>query len=541
MSAVADSADREIPIASAVASNLAFGLYPASDFRLSDGRCTDCPTIPQALWYFRQETIAVPLPGLDVASFATGLSVADDLRAWLAGRPPETPPEYPPLVWVAAADTLAGARLSQDAAMIRHGNATLPASLTPKIALNRSYFDQTSAAYFCKRPVRIRGHFVDGKFAIRTVWPEDFRVESVPPPQPLDPKLPPAEALRALIRSEPAGGARSPFAASTLWQRDRAREAAPPGRPVLGIMLNGAQGDDDEAHAGHFALVTGRTQPDGTIGDWLVNNFYALDSESEKGILAAPVPLDNYLADLNSGQGWYRPSYLLVAVLADERAPALVQAALNRVYNQFWRHQLRYRHATMNCTGISVDVLRAMGWVVPARGPASRLIAALGFPYFAVKERSVAKASMAFDYLSEDMTRLMPAAAFEETGASLIALAASNEQSEMPLGALAAMLAADLEALLFVRIPQFPSSRGWGDAPAVTPWEFHARVPADPEQVQIVPVPARPFPPALRDPDLLPVKRPPSGYAAAIWGGLLLVGIPVFLLRQWQRLRSRNR
>ena len=72
-------------------------------------------------------------------------------------------------------------------------------------------------------------------------------------------------------------------------------------------MVNGAQGDDDEAHGGHFALVTGRTQPDGAIGDWLVNNFYSLDVESEKGILAAPLPLDNYLADLNSGQGWYRP------------------------------------------------------------------------------------------------------------------------------------------------------------------------------------------------------------------------------------------
>jgi hypothetical protein len=76
----------------------------------------------------------------------------------------------------------------------------------------------------------------------------------------------------------------------------------PPGRAVLALVINGAQGDDDEAHAGHFALVTGRTREDGAIGDWLVNNFYALDSESEKGILAAPVPLDNYLADLNSGQ-----------------------------------------------------------------------------------------------------------------------------------------------------------------------------------------------------------------------------------------------
>ena len=84
---------------------------------------------------------------------------------------------------------------------------------------------------------------------------------------------------------------------------------------MLAFIVNGAQGDDDEAHAGHFAIVTGRIADDGAIGDWLVNNFYTLDAESEKGIIAAPVPLDNYLADLNSGQAYYRPSHLLVAVL----------------------------------------------------------------------------------------------------------------------------------------------------------------------------------------------------------------------------------
>ncbi|MDH5245560.1 MAG: hypothetical protein OEW98_03850, partial [Betaproteobacteria bacterium] len=303
---------------------------------------------------------------------------------------------------------------------------------------------------------------------------------------------------------------------------------------------NGAQGDDDEAHAGHFAIVTGRTREDGAIGDWLVNNFYTLDSESEKGILAAPVPLDNYLADLNSGQGWYRPSHMLIAVLDGDRASALVQAALNRVYNQFWRHQLVYRHATMNCTGISVDVLDSLGWTVPARGPASRVVAALGFPYFALRERSIAKACVAFDYLTADQTRLMPAAAFEEAGASLLALAVEGTARAAETGSLARMLAADLGAITFVRFPQFPSSRAFGDAPAVTVREFHSRVPAEPGLMQIVPVPPRPFPPHLRDPDLLPERRPASSYAAMIWGVLLVVGIPIFLYRRWQRWRNRS-
>jgi len=216
-----------------------------------------------------------------------------------------------------------------------------------------------------------------------------------------------------------------------------------------------------------------------------------------------------------------------------------VQAALNRVYNQFWRHQLVYRHATMNCTGISVDVLRALGWEVPARGPASRLIAGLGFPFFALKERSIAKACIAFDYLTADQTRLMPAAALEEAGANLLALAAGTPPTTAGTGALARMLAADVEAIVFVRFPQFPSSRVFGDAPAVTVREFHSRVPAEPGLLQIVPVPARPFPAALRDPDLLPARRPASTYAAVIWGILLLVGIPIFLYQRWRSRGSR--
>jgi hypothetical protein len=524
---------------SAVGAGRAFGLYPATDFRLADGHCTDCPTIRQALWYFERETIAVPHAGLPVATFAPGTATVDDLRQWFARRRPGTAPEYPPLVWVAAPDVIAGAHLAADATSLEHATGRLRLELAPKIPLNRSYFDATSAQFLRDRALTVRGRIVDGTMVARTLWPDDFRLGRAPPARPLAAGVPAAEALRALIRSDPAGGARSPYAAWTLWQRDPAREAAPPGRAVLGIMVNGAQGDDDEAHAGHFALVTGRTQPDGAIGEWLVNNFYSLDIESEKGILAAPVPLDNYLADLNSGQGWYRPSHMLVAVLGADDAPALAQAALNRVYNQFWRHQLVYRHASMNCASISVDVLRVLGWNIPARGPASRLIAMFGFPWFAAKERSIAKARIAFDYLNEDQTRLMPAATFEEVGASLLELATGSGRAS-PAGALAHMLARDVEAVAFLRFPQFPSSRAFGDAPAVTPWEFHARVPAEPGLAQIVPVPPRPFPDALRDPDLLPARRPGSDYAAIFWGLLLVVGIPLFLYGRWKRKRRRS-
>ena len=269
------------------------------------------------------------------------------------------------------------------------------------------------------------------------------------------------------MRAEKNGGATSPYAVETLWQR-AGNNADLRGRAVLAFMINGAQGDDDEAHAGHFALVTGRVQSDGAIGDWLVNNFYTLDAESEKGIIAAPVPLDNYLADLNAGQNWYRPSYMLVAVLSTGRAATLVQSALGRVYNQFYRHQIVYYHPTTNCTSISVDTLRALGWDVPARGPTSRLAAWAGFPLLVLKERSLAKAKVGFDYLCADQTRLLPTAAAEEIFGSLLALGGKGSATAYPGGPLAQMLARDLDALVFVRFPQFPSSRAWGDAPVAT-------------------------------------------------------------------------
>ena len=516
-----------------------FGLYPAQDFRLATGECRDCPTIRQALWYFRDQIIAVPLAGHPVSGFSTGVHAEDDVRAWAGARSPGTPIDYPPLVWVAAPDIVRGARLADDATQLVTRDGALPFHPVAKIPLNRSYYDASSVAFFRQRDVTVRGTPGSDGFAARTIWPDDFRVGgAAPAPRTLPSGLPPAEALRSLMREEPRGGAQSPYAASTLWQKP-GMPADWTGRPVLALMVNGAQGDDDEAHGGHFALVTGRVLADGQIGDWLVNNFYSLDVESEKGILAAPVPLDNYLADLNSGQGWYRPSYMVVAVLKDERASVLVQSALNRVYNQFWRHQLVYYHPNDNCASISIDVLRALGWNIPRRGPTSRTLAWLGFPFIALKELSVGKAKLAFDYLRTDQTRLMPAAALEEAFATLLAFG----QGAAPDGdgQLARMLAEDLDALAFVRFPQFPSSRAFGDAPAVTTWEYKALIPNDPALMQIVPVPPRPFPAALRDPDLIPPPWRPSDYAALVWGLLTVIGIPFVLWRLWRWRQMRRR
>jgi hypothetical protein len=507
------------------------GLYPAAEFTVGVGGAV--PASRQAAWYFRDETIAVPRAGRPVAGFEKGVHTFDDIAHWAAARPAVAPLDFPPLVWVAAPQQIRHARMVDDGREVASLGQTMPLRLVPKIALNRSYADASSMAFFASRQLALRGTATAEGFTARTVWPEDFRLGPNAPPLRSLPPGSPAEALRALMREEPQGGAQSPYAAMTLWRRPGSTDDWV-GRPVLGLMVNGAQGDDDEAHGGHFAIVSGRVQADGSIGDWLVNNFYSLDVESEKGIIAAPVPLDNYLADLNSGQGWYRPSTMLVAVLNDERAAVLVQSALNRVFNQFYRHQLVYYHPNQNCASISVDTLRALGWEVPRRGPSSRVLAWAAYPFIALRDRSIGKAKLGFDYLRTDQTRLMPAAALEEAFASLLALQAGTAGAQ---GRLAQWLAQDVQALAFVRFPQFPSSRAFGDAPAVTTWEYRTRIPNDPALAQIVPVPPRPFPAELRDPDLLPARWTPADYATLVWCTLSVVGLPLLLWRWWKRRR----
>ncbi|MFC5302699.1 hypothetical protein [Azospira restricta] len=511
------------PSVIAPATTGAFGLLPAADFRLATGECRDCTTIPQALWFFRHERIAVPQPGRPLAGFARTQPLAADLAAWHAATPLGSALDYPPLVWTAADGVIPECRLTADGQRLAADGVDLPLALAPRHPLNRSWLDASSMAFLAQRPLRVRGDWQGGRFVARTLWPLDFRLPNAPPARPLaaDP-----QALRARLREQAQGGARSPFAVEQLWRRP-GTDPDDAGRPVLAFILNGAQGDDDEAHGGHFAVLTGRVGDDGAIHDWLAANYYTLDAESEKGIVAAPVPLDNYLADVNAGQAWYRPSYLLVAVLREARVAAHVQSALGRVYNQFYRHQFSYQHARANCAGISVSALRALGWRIPARGPESWLRAIAALPAVALANGSLRQGKASFDYLTEDRSRLYPAVAFEEIGADLLRLAGGT--AGRPLSTFEETLAGDLDALLLVRIPQLPSSRAWGDHPVVDSREYHRRVPKDPAQRQIVPVGPRPFPKDFVDPQA--PREPPlrSDYALAGYGLLLLLIVALAL------------
>jgi hypothetical protein len=511
------------------------GLYEASVFRLTTGDRAGDSLSASAKFLFRSEVIAVPVEG-PFANFALATDPFADLRTWVASPGELTRPS---LVWIAATQRETGVRVAADGQSIGIGDARRALELVPKIALNRSWTNTATFAWLSRRSVTLRGESKpSGAFVARTIWPEDWRLDDHAPAVSLPAAESPQFAIRGLLRSAPRGGAESPFETHVIWERNPGiRDWT--GRAAIGLMVNGAQGDDDEAWGGHFALMTGRCPADGRLSDFLVANFYSLDVESEKGILAAPAPLDNYLGDLNSGQAWYRPSYILFVLLADERAATLVQGALNRIYPQFWRRQLTYRHATMNCASISVDTLRALGWQVPVRSPSHCALAWLSIPATIFRVGTISAARTTYEYLTEDVTRLMPAAALEEAAVDLLRLAQVGARASD--GTLAKWLGADVVALVGMRVPQLPSSRRLGTWPVASSREYLAAMPDDPADAEIVPVPPRPFPDELRDADLLPPAPRRSTLPLLAWTATGILPVAWIAGVAWRLLRSLKR
>ncbi len=503
-----------------------FGLYPASDFRLADGKCLDCPVEKPALWYFKDETIAVPMSG--AAGFERGTRAFDDVRKWAINKGPNATGTRSPLLWVGSPEIVFGARLEADTKALRlPSGKTQPFMLTPKIDSNRSFFDASSQKYFAGRPLTIRGKTENGQFVGRTLWPADFALDFAKLPyQPLQS----GESLDKLVRAD-EGGARQPMAARVLWQRDPKSARAWADKPVLAFVLNGAQGDDDEAHGGHFAVATGRFGAKGEWGDWTVNNFYNLDTVSEKGVIAASLPLDAYQGDLNSGQSWYRPSYLVVAVLKQDRAAAQYQDAINRVFNHFYRHDFVYRHASANCAGLNMETLRTIGWQIPQQGPTSRAKAIAALPFMSIKERSLENGMKATDYLMAEQTSLYPMVAFQAAGNDLLTRLTQGK-AETPYEK---ALAEDLEGLVFIRLPQFPSSRAFGQAPVASIDEYMKRAPEDRAQWKMVPTQPRPFPEEFKDAQSPSAEWLPSTLTLYGYGGFFGLAALGIVRRRWRK------
>jgi hypothetical protein len=478
------------------------GLYPAASFTTHQGgeSCKDCQTIPQALWYFKRDLIAVPHANASVAGFSASLNAQQDLANLDAKA-------LPPLVWVGSKQVITDTQISKN-----EDNAELEYAIkddkldyktwlgiADKIPTNLSFWDDSTSAFFKDKPVRLRGEMTSRGFIARTVWPLDFKLDLNANAKPLTED----ESLKSLVQFE-NGGAKSTYEARLLWG-DASKSQ---GHAVLGLMLNGAQGDDDEAHGGHFAVVTGRMQADGDYARWLVNNYYNLASNSEKGIIAAPTPMDNYLADVNSGQSYYRPSYLLVAVFKHDRVPAQFQAATNRVYNHFYRNDFVYDHSRDNCTGISLDTLRTLGWNVPERGVTSQLKATGAYFYIGATEKSLSKGRAIYDYLNTETTRLFPAEAFDALGEDMLQWTRQLHIDHTPRTAFTKPLSEDIEAIYFVRIPQIPSSRAFGMAPAYSFDQFMQETPADRSQWKVVPTTPNPLPEDLKDGLALRLEKP---------------------------------
>ena len=535
-SASSAEADQRIPAIRPALAAGSLGMFPAADFQLVDGSCAECAAPKTALWYFKDDFVAIPKSGVRVAGFTTAVPAQEDVRRWFAAAAQDELQARPPLIWVGSPSVINNATLDMSGNALHLADGTVAGfAVTPKIPTNRSYYDASTQKFFAQRPLTIRGKIEqgsDGKPTVtaRTIWPQDYVIDAAAS------KLAPlasGETLMGLVRQPAAVH----YETRTLWERN-------PGQPrnwadltALGIMLNGAQGDDDEAQGGHFAIVTGRQGPRGEWNEWLVNNFYNLDSFSEKGIVASIVPMDNYLMDLNSGQSYYRPSYLLVALMRSDRAAQAYQGAIARVYHHFYRHDFRYRHAAANCAGVSVDSLRSLGWNIPMRGATSYVKAVAAYPFMAAKEMSFDSGKQAFDYLSTEQTRLYPAVAFDAAGNDLLQLVGARPAAGRVASAFEDFLKNDVEAILFVRIPQLPSSRAAGTFPIASIDEYQNRVPADRTQWKIVPVTARPFPAEFVSADTEPAKLN-NGALAVSAGVLCAAALGVISMRRRRARRT---
>ncbi|MFI5349076.1 MAG: hypothetical protein ACHQ2Z_06005 [Elusimicrobiota bacterium] len=443
------------------------GLYSEDDFVLGTGRCESCRGPREGKWYFLDEVIATPKTGA------------------------------PALVWIGSHELIEGATLTKDGTTVRlKDGSELPFALTPKIASNTSYYDASSVSFFSGRTLRIRGEYalVNGvrTLVARTIWPEDYRIDAE--------KIAAASAATSddidkLVAAD-GGGAKGPFSAKLLWERSgESRDWD--GMAVMGFMLNGGQGDDDETLGGHFSFFTGVYPAGGGMADWMFDNFYDMDQVSEKAIVASMVPLDKYMADLNSGQSWYRPTDMLVLVLKDQRAPLALQEKFKDQYAKYYAHEIKYDSVHKTCAALIVDPLKEEGWNLPADGPAPEYIAAAAAKAVVYATKNPAAGQKIYESLREEPTRLFPRASFDSAGGDLLSMAGAGAPEAAPrkLSPLESEIKEDLLAILYVRLPQLPSSRPFGSEAAGGVMDYMLRVPLDHSKWKTHPTPARPFPP----------------------------------------------
>lgn len=514
--------------------NERIGLLDAGKLKLTTGKCTDCASSPQSLWFFQDDYIAAPTSTVLVAGVSPKLDRRADVKAW-ALMLDAAQLAYPTVTWIGAPQIMESATIGVDGKQVSMDGTPYGFTLVPKIHTNLSYANAATTAYLHQRPVRMRGALQDkaGKptFVARTTWPADYAIDTQRLSlQPLTRRA----DLKSYVQ-DPANVREGAVTTRLIWERTPGAGRNAAGKPVMGIMLNGAQGDDDESLAGHFGIATGYFGAHGKWADWAINNIYSLDSYSEKGIVAATLPMDNYLTDVNSGQQFYRPSYMLVAVLKNARTAVAFQGGIQRTLNHFYRHDFVYDQSSQNCAGVSIDVLRDLGWHIPQEGPTSRIKALAAYVYVAATEQSLKSGRGIYDNINEEQTRLFPARAFDAAGWDLLELVNAAPSSTRVLSSYEQQLKEDVEAIMLVKIAQIPSSRVWGSAPVYSFDEYMQRTPSKRADWKIVAVAPRRFPLALRDGGApLPSAPPPVPLPVMGIGAAGIIGASAW----WRRRKK---
>ena len=98
--------------------------------------------------------------------------------------------------------------------------------------------------------------------------------------------------------------------------------------------------------------------------------------------------------------------------------------------------------------------------------------------------------------------------AFDAIGNDLFKRLLNPASKVMQNGNLEQQLKQDIEAIYFVRIPQIPSSRAFGQAPVYSFNQFMSQAPADRSQWKMVPTTPNPLPSELKDGLALKLENP---------------------------------
>lgn len=485
-----------ILITSSYANNLNYdiGPYKSTVLETKPGNCVECIG-KAASFYFNKQSVVVVKDN------------NDKVFIWQKG------------------DAVINGTLAEDGKSILTENKIYQFKPTEKIPTNLSYYNEKSVKFFAKKQVIVKGDIKKDTLIADSIWPTEYSFNNN-----LTPVQNPV-SVKQLVQNEKINS----FEPQLLWSKDN-KPVSLQNKPVVAFILNGAQGDDDEAHGGHFAIATGNIDKNGQFNNLLVNNFYGINSFSEKGIISSRVPLDLYQADLNSGQSWYRPSYMLFAVLKNDKLSNLYQQSINHKFSEFYQHHFEYNHALANCSGINVDTLRGLGWNIPKQGVESYIKGIGAIPYVTLTD-SFESAKKGSNYMMSEKTDLYPFVAFDAISQDLLGRIAKGQNLTSQFER---QFAENLEAIIYVKIPQFPSSRSFGLAPIYSFDEYMKRVPQNKKDWKIVPVEANPFPDSLKDTQVEGFTMQPYVYAILV--NVLLILLIVFgIFKIVKKIRNRNK